>query len=92
MLFILNCSDKVGATAIREANRAAHLEYLKTLGDRVILAGPMLSDDGAHMLGSILVIEFPDRSAAEAWSQGDPYAKAGLFDSVEIRAFRKVLP
>jgi uncharacterized protein YciI len=29
-------------------------------------------------------------AAAEAWAAADPYAKAGLFESVTIRAWKKV--
>jgi hypothetical protein len=52
----------------------------------------MLSDDGEAMLGSVLVIEAADRAAAEGFAAGDPYAKAGLFESVTIKAFKKVFP
>jgi uncharacterized protein YciI len=37
-------------------------------------------------------MEFPDRAAAEAFAAGDPYRKAGLFESVIIRRWKKVLP
>ena len=92
MLFAITCIDKPGHAEVRAANRAAHLEVLKGLGDRLILGGPLLSDDGQAMQGSLLVIDFPDRAAAQAFCQQDPYAKAGLFQQVVIRAFRKVLP
>ena len=35
---------------------------------------------------------FPDRKAAEAFSAGDPYRKAGLFQTVTITPWRKTLP
>ena len=58
----------------------------------MLLAGPLLSDDGERPLGSLLIMEFDDRSQVQAFAEGDPYAKAGLFESVTIRPFRKVLP
>ena len=42
-------------------------------------------------MGSLLIIDFPDRVAAESCAAGDPYAKAGLFESVEIRPWKKVI-
>ena len=44
------------------------------------------------MVGSLLVMEFADRAAAEDFAKNDPYAKAGLFESVAITPFRKVFP
>jgi hypothetical protein len=40
------------------------------------------------MAGSMLIIEVADRAAAEAFAASDPYAVAGLFERVEIRAWR----
>ena len=92
MNFVLYCVDKAGHGSIRTDNRPAHLDYLKSKLDRILLAGPMLGDDGATVLGSLLLIEANDRAAAEAFAAGDPYAKAELFESVTIKAFKKVLP
>jgi len=85
MLFIFDCRDKPDHQQVRLDNRAAHLDYLATVGDRLVAAGPTTTDDGATMTGSLLIIDFADRSAAEAFAAGDPYARAGLFDSVTIR-------
>lgn len=92
MNFALYCVDKAGHGQTRADNRPAHLDYLKANLDRILLAGPLLGDDGTSVLGSLLVIEADDRAAAEAFAAGDPYAKAGLFESVTIKAFKKVLP
>ncbi len=92
MLYMILCQDKAGASEIRAANRSAHLAYLDTLGDKVFCAGPMLTDDGAGMVGSLLIIDFEDKAAAERFAEADPYAKAGLFQSVTIRPWRRVLP
>lgn len=92
MLFMFHCIDKAGAADVRAANRNAHLDYLEAHKDRVFAAGPLLGDDGTSMVGSLLIIEFPDMAAARAFADGDPYSKAGLFETVEIRAWRRVLP
>ena len=52
----------------------------------------MTSEDGEAMIGSVLIIEAADRAEAEAFAAGDPYAKAGLFESVTIKPFKKVFP
>ena len=92
MNFALTCIDKAGHSQVRADNRPAHLDYLKANLDRLMIAGPLLGDDGVTVQGSLLVIEAADRAAAEAFAAGDPYAKAGLFESVTIKAFKKVLP
>ena len=40
------------------------------------------------MNGSLVVIEAASLEAARAIAAGDPFAKAGLFASVEIRPWR----
>ncbi len=92
MLYVITCKDKPDCLEVRLANRNRHLEYLSRLEDRVFAAGPTLAPDGETMNGSVLIIDFPDRDAAEGFADADPYAKAGLFESVEIRAWKKVFP
>lgn len=92
MLFMIHCVDKPGAQALRAATREEHLTYLKDFTDRIFAAGPFLSDDGEAMAGSLLLMDFPDRAAAETFAGDDPYAKAGLFETVMIKPWKKVLP
>lgn len=88
MLFTVYCVDKPGATELRKATREAHLAYLADFD--VVFGGPLLTDDGDAMIGTLVVAEFADRAAAETFAANDPYALAGLFERVEIRALRKV--
>ena len=92
MLFAIHCLDKPDHQAVRAANRDAHLAYLGTLGDRVLAAGPTMTDDGAAMTGSLLIIDFDDRAAADRFVADDPYTKAELFERVDISRWRRVLP
>ncbi|MFO7920351.1 MAG: YciI family protein [Nioella sp.] len=88
MLFAVICTDKPGQLETRKANRDAHLAYLDETDAR--MAGPFMDDAGA-MTGSLVVIEASDRAGAEAWAANDPYAKAGLFETVRIEAWKKVI-
>jgi uncharacterized protein len=94
MHFVFYCKDKPGHEQVRTANRLAHLDYLETHRDKLMCAGPLLAEagDGSKMIGSLLILELADRSAADAFAANDPYAKAGLFESVTIHPWRKVLP
>lgn len=87
MHFILYCKDKPGSLDLRLANRQAHLDYVKN-STCVRIGGPILGDDYESMAGSVLVLELDTLAQAQAWSDGDPYTKAGLFGSIDIRPFR----
>ncbi|MFT4794693.1 MAG: hypothetical protein ACJAVR_001183 [Paracoccaceae bacterium] len=89
MPHILICRDKPGHLETRKANRDAHLAYIAKTG-LATFGGPMMEDDGT-MCGSILMLTTEDHAEAEAWAANDPYALAGLFDSVEIRGFKHVV-
>jgi uncharacterized protein YciI len=91
MLFALICTDKPDSLAIRLEHRPAHIAYLKSLGDKLAFAGPFLKEDGKTMCGSLVVIEAESVEAARAVAAGDPFAKAGLFQTVEIRPWLWVL-
>jgi uncharacterized protein len=85
MLYAVICTDKPDSLGIRKANRPEHVEYLQSLDDRLVLAGPFTESDGQTMNGSLIVIEAASLQAAKEIAAGDPFAKAGLFASVEVR-------
>ncbi|MBI1359709.1 MAG: hypothetical protein GC155_05425 [Alphaproteobacteria bacterium] len=72
---------------IRKTTRPAHLEWIASLGVRKKLAGPLLAEDGAASIGSMLIIEAETLGEARDVYAADPYARAGLWDRVEIRQF-----
>jgi hypothetical protein len=85
MLFALICTDKPGSLPLRKANRPEHLAYLESLGETLVFAGPFTEPDGETMNGSLIVVEAPSLEAARRIAAGDPFAKAGVFASVDIR-------
>lgn len=89
MLVCLMAHDKIDALDVRMENRPAHVEYLKGT-DHVHLAGPLIDADGG-MCGSMIVLDVPDMATAEKWAANDPYAKAGLFSSVTLTEWKKVI-
>ena len=88
MFVALIANDKPGSLDVRKANRDAHLAYADESGI-VRIAGPFL-DAGGNMTGSLLVLEVENMAQAEAFAENDPYAKAGLFDTVVLREWKKV--
>lgn len=89
MRVALRAIDKAGALQTRLDNRADHVAYLKSTGV-VEMAGPLL-DDAGDMCGSLIILDVADMAAAEEFAAADPYAKAGLFESVTLDAWKKVI-
>jgi hypothetical protein len=89
--FAIHCIDKPDSGDLRAATRPAHLAHLEAVASDVLAAGPLLDGEGKPM-GSLLIVDFPDRKAAIEFAAADPYALAGLFGSVAVTAWRKVLP
>lgn len=89
MLIALIARDKPGALHIRQDTREAHLAYIHETGV-VSQAGPLL-DQAGRMTGSLVILDVPDMDSARSWADNDPYARAGLFDSVELLPWKKVI-
>lgn len=88
MYFAFICTDKPDGLAIRLAHRPEHLAYLQGLGDTLKFAGPFTAEDGETMTGSLIVIEADTLDTAKEIAAADPFAKAGLFASVDIRPWK----
>jgi uncharacterized protein YciI len=89
MLVALIARDKAGALQTRKANREAHLAYIDATG-LVDQAGPLL-DETDQMIGSLVILNVADMAAARDWADNDPYAKAGLFESVDLIPWKRVI-
>ena len=91
MLFALICNDKPGSLQVRLDTRPQHVAFLEDLNAKGVLkfAGPFLGEDGKPN-GSLVVIEAEDHAAAAALASEDPYARAGLFATVDIRPWNWV--
>ena len=91
MLFAFICHDKPNHLQLRLDTRPEHVAYLNALNEAGTLkfAGPFLGEDGKPN-GSLVVVEAADAQAATTIAAADPYARAGLFASVDIRPWNWV--
>lgn len=87
MLFLIHCTQVPDGQAIRDAHYEAHRAYLQNSAVDIKLAGPMVEDDGEKRIGSVFIVDVPDRAAAEAFSAADPFTRHGLFERVIITRF-----
>ena len=92
MHFVISCRDKPDHQDVRMENRPAHVDYLKSHSGKIVAAGPTLGEAPEQMTGSVLIMEFGSLAEVEEWAANDPYAKAGLFESVTITPWKKVFP
>lgn len=87
MPYVVHYLDKKDAGDIRQQHREAHIAYRKGLGDRLLLAGPLLSEDGKPV-GSLVLLEAGSLQEAKEIAQSDPYAAAGLFDQILVHGYK----
>jgi uncharacterized protein len=99
VLYSIVSTDVEDSLPRRKSARPAHLERLEALQNagRLLLAGPNPAVDStdpgdAGFTGSIVIAEFPSLAEAKAWADADPYVAAGVYQSVTVKPFKKVLP
>lgn len=99
MWYVIEGYDGAQVLERRMAAREQHLQRLVALRDagRLLLAGPCPAIDAedpgpAGFTGSLVVAEFGSLEEARAWAEADPYVEAGVYERVEVRPFRRVLP
>ena len=99
MLYSIVGTDVANSLQNRLSARPDHVARLQDLTKqgRLILAGPNPMIDSpdpgdAGFSGSIIVAEFDSLEDAEAWANADPYIKAGVYQQVTVKPFKKVLP
>lgn len=99
MLYSIVSEDVDNSLPLRQSARPAHLARLHQLKDegRLVLAGPSpaldTSEPGdAGFTGSLIVAEFASLDAAQQWANDDPYVAAGVYKTVTVKPFKKVLP
>lgn len=99
MWYAIISQDVENSLEKRLSVRPAHLERLKALQNegRLLIAGPHPAIDSEDpgsdgFTGSLVVAEFNSLVAAQAWADEDPYIEAGVYQSVVVKPFKKVLP
>jgi uncharacterized protein YciI len=99
MWYMISSQDVENSLEQRLSVRSLHLGRLQELSDegRLLLAGPHPAIDNenpgeAGFTGSLVVADFASLDAAQAWADADPYIAAGVYASVIVKPFKRVLP
>ena len=89
MYFAVIGTDKPGVAQTRSELQHSFIAYLRDHPEHpdvtVHNGGPMLAEDGASIVGTLLAIEAPSREAAQSFVMDSPYAKADLLADVQVR-------
>ena len=99
MWYVIFAQDVENSLEKRMAARPAHVERLKSLTEqgRLLVAGPTPAIDSeepgeAGFSGSVVIAQFESLSDAKKWAEADPYIAAGVYESVIVKPYKKVLP
>ena len=88
MHWLIKCRSKPATDALREATLPAHRDFLDGYPEVTWYSGPLFTDDNKNAIGSLRLIEFADRAAAQAYINADPYTQAGIFESISIERWQ----
>ena len=90
MLFAIHAEDKPGALAARLGAYDAHKAFLSdtsAFGVQIVMSGPLTNDAGDTMIGSLFLVEAPDKASAVRFNASDPFSHAGVWGRVTITGF-----
>lgn len=99
MWYAIMSVDVDNSLELRARVRADHLARVRELVEqgRLLIAGPHPAVDAedpgpAGFTGSLIIAEFPSLAEATSWANDDPYVKGGVYRSVNVKPFKRVLP
>ena len=99
MWYAIISEDVENSLEKRASASPEHLARVNSLVEegRLLIAGPhpavdALEPGDAGFTGSLIVAEFDSLEDAQSWADNDPYVKAGVYASVTVKPFKKVLP
>ncbi|QND72858.1 YciI family protein [Tardiphaga robiniae] len=80
-----------GTPAKRLAARVEHLERIHALkAEGAVIDGGAIIDPEGKMVGSIVLCEYPDRAALDAYIESEIYYRERVWKDIEVLPFRRV--
>lgn len=89
-MFLIHCLDKPGASSLRHEKRPLHLTYLRETLSILKAAGP-LSNPAGESVGGTFILDVETHEQALKWAQDDPFALLGVYERVEVHAWKCLL-
>jgi uncharacterized protein len=91
-MYAIICFDRPDSAALRDQHRAAHLQFLKTHGGKIVFGGPLKGTAEGPSTGALIVVDCATREEARTLIGADPFLQNGVYESVAVRAFKQVFP
>lgn len=89
MFYVIHAIDKPHHVDARLAHYADHKVYLADAKINTLVSGPLMDDNNETMIGSFFLVEAQSKEEVVAFNANDPFAKIGLWASVNIHPFNK---
>jgi uncharacterized protein len=88
MHFVVYCLDHPGVAERRLAHYDEHRAWRQASPLNTLISGPLTDFEGTA-IGSFSLYEADDIEAVRRFVQDDPFNKAGVWNTVDIRPFLK---
>ncbi len=89
MLWVISRTPSPTFAGMREQGLQAHRDYFKSQKHILVMAGVLVNDDDQDISGTLLIVNVGSRAEAQAFADGDPFQKAGMFSRVTITRMRR---
>lgn len=87
MPYICYCKDHPGSLNLRREHTPAHLDYIETILDRILIAGPLIDVESGGYNASCFIYQAETEDEALQLLHNDPYFKAGIYTEVRCQQF-----
>jgi uncharacterized protein YciI len=90
--FVIHAVDRPDALDVRAKHYRAHRIHLDRAGDygvSVMTAGTLVAEDGEKPVGSLFVLEAPNRASIDAFTDSDPYRVNGVWEKVDVHYYNR---
>jgi uncharacterized protein YciI len=91
-MYAIVCFDRPDSARLRDAHRAAHVQFLNANAGRIAFGGPLKASADGPSTGALIVVNCATREEAQTLIAADPFYVGGVYESVAIRAFKQVFP
>ncbi len=91
-MYAIVCFDRPDSASLRDAHRAAHQRFLGENSPKIVFGGPLKNGADGPSVGALIVVDCATREEADSFIGSDPFYRAGVYETVSIRAFRQVFP
>lgn len=86
MYFLMVCHHRENVSALRDALRPRHREWVASGGNGLtkVLTGSALWSESGEGIGNFGILEAPDQEAARSFAKGDPFATGGIVANITL--------